>query len=142
MTAQENIVPDASVLLKWVFKAPEEKHTEQALVLLDYWVGGRINLVVPALWRFEVGNILGLKSANLAADTMALLLEYRIEEQALTAEICRQTFSIMKACKVTFYDAAYHAVALARSATFLTADEVYVHKTGQIGHVMILKDWR
>lgn len=141
MIAQKNIVPDASVILKWVFKAPNEEHTEQALVLLDDWVEGRVNLIVPALWAFEVGNVLGLKSANLAAETMALLLEYRIEEQALTAEICRQAFSIMEACMVTFYDAAYHAVALARNSTLLTADEVYVRKTAQIGHIMNLKDW-
>ena len=140
MTAQENIVPDASVILKWVFKAPNEDHTEQALVLLDDWVGGRVNLIVPALWTFEVGNVLGLKSASLAAETIDLLLEYHFEEQALTADICRQAFSIMEACNVTFYDAAYHAVALTRSATLLTADEIYVRKTAQIGHIMILKE--
>ena len=110
--AQVNVVPDASVILKWVFKAPKEDHTEQALLLLGEWVEGRINLIVPALWCFEVGNILGLKSANLASETMALLLDYQFEEQAINTEICRVIFSIMDDCKVTFYDAAYHAVAL------------------------------
>lgn len=142
MTAIKNIVPDASVILKWVFKSPEEKHTDQALHVLDDWVEGHINLIAPALWCFEVGNILGLKSAKLASETMALLLEYRFEEQVMTAEICRQIFSIMVACKVTFYDAAYHAVALNRGATLLTADEAYVRKTNQIGHIMELKDWK
>jgi predicted nucleic acid-binding protein len=65
------------------------------------------------------------------------LIEYRFEEQALTVDICRQVLSILEASKVTFYDAAHHAVALTRSATFLTADEVYVRKTAQIGHIMI-----
>jgi len=142
VTAQANVVPDASVVLKWVFKDPKEDHTEQALLLLDEWVEGRINLIVPTLWCFEVGNILGLKSTNLASETMALLLEYHFEEQAMNTEICQLIFSIMDDCKVTFYDAAYHAVALTRSATLLTADETYVHKANQLGQVMLLKDWK
>lgn len=141
MTAQANVVPDASVILKWVFKAPGEDHAEKALFLLDQWVGGHINIIVPALWCFETGNILGLKSANLAAEAMALLLDYNFEEQKMTAEICNLAFSIMDDCKVTFYDAAYHAVALTRSAIYLTADEAYVKKANQFGRVMLLKDW-
>ncbi len=142
MTALANVVPDASVILKWVFKAPKEDHTEQALLLLDEWVEGRINLIVPTLWCFEVGNILGLKSANLATETMILLLDYQFEEQAMNTEICRLIFSIMDDCKVTFYDAAYHAVALICGATLLTADEAYVRKANQLGQVMLLKDWK
>ncbi len=141
MTAQVNVVPDASVILKWVFKAPND-NAEQALLLLDEWVEGRINLIVPTLWCFEVGNILGLKSVKLASETMALLLEYHFEEQAMSVEICSLIFSIMNNCKVTFYDAAYHAVALIRCATLLTADEAYVRKTNQLGQVMLLKDWK
>lgn len=142
MTVQANVVPDASVILKWVFKAPQEDHLEQALLLLDEWVEGRINLIVPALWCFEVGNVVGLKSGSLASETMALLLDYKFEEQAMSDEICCMIFSIMKECKVTFYDAAYHAVALTRSAIFITADEAYVRKVSHLGQVMLLKDWK
>jgi predicted nucleic acid-binding protein len=142
VTAQANVVPDASVILKWVFKAPKEDHAEKALLLLDEWVEGRINLIVPTLWCFEVGNILGLKSVKLASETMALLLEYHFEEQAMSVEICSLIFSIMNDCKVTFYDAAYHAVALIRRATLLTADEAYVCKANHLGQVMLLKDWK
>jgi hypothetical protein len=38
LTAQANVVPDASMILKWAFKAPKEDHTEQALILLNEWV--------------------------------------------------------------------------------------------------------
>ena len=142
MKDQANVVPDASVILKWVFKAPEEDHAEEALLLLDQWVDGRINIIVPALWCFEVGNVLGLKSAGLAAEIMALLLEYKFEEQAITDEICRLILSIMGDCKVTFYDAAYHAVALNCGATFITADEAYVRKASKLGQVALVKDWK
>ena len=142
MTAQAKVVPDASVILKWLFKAPKEDNTEQALLLLNEWVDDRINLIVPALWCFEVGNIIGLKNAGLAGETMALLLDYQLEEQAMTANICRLIFSIMDQCKVTFYDAAYHAVALTHSAILITADEAYVGKASHLGQVMLLKDWK
>ena len=39
-------------------------------------------------------------------------------------------------------DSLYHAVALIRSATLLTADEAYVHKANQLGQVMLLIDWK
>lgn len=142
MKAGANVVPDASIILKWVFNDPGEDHAEQALLLLDQWVDGRINIVVPALWCFEVGNILGLKSAGLATETMTLLLDYKFKEQAITDEICRLIFSIMDDCKVTFYDAAYHAVALTHGATFITADEAYVRKATKLGQVALLKDWK
>jgi len=78
---------------------------------------GRISLIVPALRYFEVVNNLGLKNANLASETMALLLEYHFEEQAMNTEICKLFFSIIVDYKVTLYATAYHAVALTRGAT-------------------------
>jgi predicted nucleic acid-binding protein len=60
----------------------------------------------------------------------------------MNTEICQLIFSIMDDCKVTFYDAAYHAVALTCKATLITADEAYVRKANQLGQVMLLKDWK
>ena len=46
-----------------------------------------------------------------------------------------------KAYKVTFYDAAYHAVAILRSGTMVTADDTYVRKTFKAGSVDRLSNW-
>ena len=46
----------------------------------------------------------------------------------------------MRACEATFYDAAYHAVAVARGGTMVTADGRYVAKAGRAGHVRLLRD--
>lgn len=43
--------------------------------------------------------------------------------------------------QVSFYDAAYHALAIAESAVFVTADEEYVHKSECSTHMCLLKDW-
>lgn len=47
------VVPDASVLLKWVLPPQFEEHVEQALVLRSAIAQRRVNAIVPALWYFE-----------------------------------------------------------------------------------------
>jgi predicted nucleic acid-binding protein len=48
---------------------------------------------------------------------------------------------LMRDHRVTFYDAAYHALAIERRATMLTADATYVRKAGRAGHVQRLDMW-
>ncbi len=49
--------------------------------------------------------------------------------------------ALMRTHKVTFYDAAYHALAMHVGGTMLTADDAYVRKAGRAGHVRRLADW-
>ena len=49
------VVVDASVALKWVL---EEEHTEEALVLRDYWLGTAELVIAPPIFRSEVTNAL------------------------------------------------------------------------------------
>ena len=44
------IVPDASVILKWVLPAGEEPFAGEAHHLLEQFVAGDQMLVVPSLW--------------------------------------------------------------------------------------------
>jgi predicted nucleic acid-binding protein len=46
----------------------------------------------------------------------------------------------MRRHAVTFYDASYHAVALKAGGTFVTADDAYVRRAGNAGHVLSLND--
>jgi predicted nucleic acid-binding protein len=48
----------------------------------------------------------------------------------------------MREYKVTFYDAAYHALAIRHRGTMLTADRAYVKKAERAGHLKLLNDWR
>ena len=52
------VTPDASVLLKWVLPGHDEQVTDAALALRDEAVAGTLDLVVPQLWIYEVGNTL------------------------------------------------------------------------------------
>ena len=51
-------------------------------------------------------------------------------------------FKVMRAHNVTFYDAAYHALAISRGGTMLTADRRYCRKCSGSGHLASIADWR
>src|SRR5262245_56013813 len=55
--------------------------------------------------------------------------------------IYEKAFELMKRFKVTFYDAAYRAVAINRSGTLLTADGACVRRTSRASHVQLLMNW-
>jgi hypothetical protein len=62
------IVPDASVILKWVLDSAAEPGHAAAGLLLGRWRKGEIALAVPPLWVYEVGNVLCLKRPDAADD--------------------------------------------------------------------------
>ena len=135
------IIPDASVILKWVFRSPDEQDRDKALDLLNFWLTGKGEIVLPKLWAFEVGNVLSLKNPQLAQEVMEILIGYRFSEHETTSELCRETLKIAKQYRVTFYDSVYHAVALLRKGTLVTTDKAYYRKAGQAGHVVMLEDF-
>lgn len=48
----------------------------------------------------------------------------------------------MRRYGVTFYDAAYHALALVEEGLFVTADARYARRVVEIGGVQMLHDYR
>ncbi|MEQ8192144.1 MAG: type II toxin-antitoxin system VapC family toxin [Candidatus Eremiobacterota bacterium] len=132
------IIPDASVILKWVFNSPEEINRDKALLLLEQWLNGDIEILLPGLWVFEVGNIVGLKSPDIAEDIMKILIDYRFSEVTVSNDICKETFNLMKNYGVTFYDGVYHAVAIINRGIFVTADEKYCKKLQTLKNVIPL----
>lgn len=138
---EQRYVPDASVLLKWAFTSPGEEDSDKALDFLHAWLEGRIDIHLPQLWCFEVGNVVMMKNPEAASEIMTIFLGYQFNEVRNSTELCTQTFSLMKKHKVTFYDAVYHAAAILTNGILITADEAYCKKAGNSGHVMRLKDW-
>jgi predicted nucleic acid-binding protein len=134
------LVPDASVLLKWALQSDDEPHRDHALALKTAWLDGRCDLVVPTLWVCEVGNILGLKQPGVADALLAAMVDLGMAE-VNPATYYSSIFRLMRDHRVTFYDAAYHALAIERRATMLTADATYVRKAGRAGHVQRLDMW-
>ena len=137
---QSVFVPDASVLLKWVLSSPDEADASQALALRTAWLEGRCQLLVPSVWAYEVGNILGLKAPAQARALLSLLFELEIEEVP-ARQTAGDALALMGRRGVTFYDAVYHAAALARKGCLVTADARYLARTAAEGHAVLLRDW-
>lgn len=136
----ETFVPDASVMLKWVLRAHDEPDHDRALALKQAWLDDACELVVPSLWLFEVGNVLALKQPAAAAPLLQAMIDLGLREEAPHRSI-DTIVRLMREHKVTFYDAAYHALAILHRGTMVTSDRDYVKKAGRAGHVMLLHEW-
>lgn len=136
------VVPDASVILKWVLEKEGEPGHAQAIRLQEAMLAEEIEIRVPALWRYEVGNVLGLKKPGMAIELMGALLAYEFDEVPLRTEYALAVLEHMKDVDgVTFYDSAYHVLALRTKGLYLTADAAYVKRAKRKGHVSLLSEW-
>jgi predicted nucleic acid-binding protein len=136
------IVPDASVILKWAFHSPEEQYLDKALDILNLCREGKVEIILPRLWAFEVGNVLALKNPQYAQEIMEILIGYRFPEHETTMELCRETFKLIRQYRITFYDAVYHGVALLKKGMMITMDRAYYRKAAKAGNVVMLEDFR
>jgi predicted nucleic acid-binding protein len=141
VTSDTLVVPDASVLLKWVLRSDDEDDRDRAVALKAAWLAGACQIVVPTLWAFEVGNVLGLKHPTTADKLLGAMINLRMPEET-PASYTTEIFRLMRDRSVTCYDAAYHALAIVRGGTMLTADRRYVRKAERAGHLRLLDDWQ
>lgn len=135
------VVADASVILKWVLPAGVEPDAAAALRLRDAVAAGKVALRVPPLWLYEVGNIL---TRNFPAQALALLeslIAFGMPEGDTGERWRRQAAALVHAHRVTFYDAAYHALALVERGTFVTADGKYFSKAAKAGAIALLAEF-
>lgn len=137
----DRFVPDASVILKWVLPAENEPHATAARALRDCYVRGDCDLLLPALWLFEVGNILLLKFPERARVLLDLLCALEIPVYPGDAAWRKQIVQIATTYGVTFYDASYHATALATQSVLVTADARYLKRAEAAGAACFLADW-
>lgn len=132
------IVPDTSVILKWVLAEEPAQEQKSALALLDNCLSGDIRLIVPSLWLYEAANILGRYKAS--KELIAALIALQLEEFDITNDEhwLDVALKLMADYKVSFYDATYHALAITRKGTFVTADKKYIQKVSGIGNISLL----
>ncbi len=136
------VTPDASVLLKWVLPGDDDQDTDAALALRDEAVAGTVDLVVPQLWIYEVGNTLARRFPEDADELLMSLADFGLAEAKLDARWRARAVSLSVRYGVAFCDAAYHAVALGLRGVFVTADERYVRRASGAGGISSLRLWR
>jgi len=133
------VVPDASVILKWVLPHEEEPDWMAARLLLKGFIEGDHELVVPSLWFFEVGNTLSRRFEFGIADSMLTwLLQLHLPELEARAGWGPNAVSLASGRGVTFYDASYYAVAAQRGGVLVTADRRFMEKLGDDSVVVAL----
>jgi predicted nucleic acid-binding protein len=118
-----DVLCDASVVLKW-FHAEGEADVVPARALLAAQAAGRLTVAVLDLTLYEIGNVL-IRSLGWAAEDAADQLDDLAELCPVVApspEELRSAAEIAARFDLTFYDAAYAAVAADRQAALATAD--------------------
>lgn len=127
------IVPDASVLLKLVLQETSDPDHDDAIRFIRAYQNERFDVVLPTLWRYEIGNVLGLKASATAKESMGVLLVFHFPEVPLDHDYCMVVLDFMREIN--------GILALRTGGTLLTADRRYVKKASGKRHVTLLSDW-
>jgi predicted nucleic acid-binding protein len=131
------IVVDTSVFIKWM-KTRDEELVKEARLLLAEVEAGRVDVHVPALLLYEVGNILLLKSRLSAADLARAIerlevMPFKIAPPA--TPLLKRAARVGRRFGVTFYDASFVALALELDCPFVTADHGLYGRTRTLPQV-------
>jgi len=135
-------VPDASVLLKWVLPSDDEPDADKALLLRAAIVDEAVRALLPALWLYEVGNTIARRFPTHASGWLSALMKVWARGGTALASLARENGRIDPSFDVSFYDAAYHALALLHNGLFVTADTRYVNHASEPGSVIALSEWQ
>lgn len=135
------VVPDASVLLKWVLPGEEEPDVDRSLLLRAAIVGETIRALVPTLWLFEVGNTIARRFPDQASEWLSALVKFGLSEYPRSQLWLAKTLDLTNRHDVSFYDAAYHSIALLHDGIFVTADIRYATRAKGSGGVIALSEW-
>lgn len=135
------VVPDASVLLKWVLPAEDEPDTDKALRLRTAIENEAVHALLPALWLYEVGNTVARRFPIHAPRWLSALMKFGIQVAPPSELWLARTLELTRRYEVSFYDAAYHALALIHNGTFVTSDAKYVNRVREHGAAMTLREW-
>jgi predicted nucleic acid-binding protein len=136
------VVPDASVLLKWVLPSDDEPDADRALLLRTAILDETVRALLPALWFYEVGNTVARRFPAQASGWLSALMKFGIEEAPPSGLWLAKTLELTSRHDVSFYDAAYHSLALVHSGLFVTADTLYVNRVTESGSVVALSGWQ
>lgn len=127
MAAKDNLILDASVIIKWFI---DEEDDDKALSILDAFQNNQITVAVPTLLFYELGNILVSKkaSADMVEKAMVILqnLDFRIDDIGLSSFLKIHQNSVDYS--ITFYDATYITLLEKENCQFITADNKLFQK--------------
>lgn len=119
-----SLVVDASVAIKWF--NPAEDLADRANLIRDDYVHGRIALVMPAFWDYEIVNGINKAvarrklTAEEGRDAIRLILAVHAQRAALPSP--HESYEMAQRYQRSVYDSWYLALAEQTACEFWTAD--------------------
>ncbi len=143
-------MPDIVVIDSCVFNKIFllEDNRREALEFFDFARASDLRLFAPSLFLYEVLAVAA--SSPFGEDAAFILIaEFQkagFEIAGLDDKTVKRAVDIAncghpKTGYPTFYDSAYHALAIALGGMFLTSDLRHIAKAGSHGSVAALRDW-
>ena len=126
------IVLDASVVAKWFI---EEENTEKAIEIRDKFVRGEIEVLVPSLLIYEIGNVFLKHPAKNSKDVendFKALFDIGMEIVEINKPEIKDIHKNAKHFGITFYDAVYVTLALKEGCKLITADKKLKRKVNMV----------
>ena len=120
----EQLVPDASVVSKWLLPEEDSNH---AIRILDLYQDDKLDLCAPSLLMAEVSQVLTkrLRRREINAAQAKKAFEYLLLNAPVPVEtysILQSAFHLSVAHQASYYDCLYLAVALEQRCDMVTAD--------------------
>lgn len=137
-------VIDASVAVKW-FSGTEEDDLDLALKLQGLHLKRGCLLTAPDLLVYEVVNALRYNPHFKQRDTELAFQSLQKMHLGLIVPGVKEierAIALAYRNKITFYDAAYLALAQERQLFFVTADLKFYQKVEDLPQVLLLRDLR
>ena len=141
----KSLVVDSSVAIKWFI--PENNQAE-AMAIVQEWIAGQLECVVPDWFFVEVGNILWKKHRQQS------ITQYDITQTL--QEMDKLPFRVVASRPLndaavsfaiqhdrTVYDALYIVLAKEENCSFVTADDRLANAVAaHVSNVIKLSDWK
>ena len=122
------VVVDTSIVYKWISDESTPDNKPILELLNDYLEGGE-QLIVPDILYYELANALSSKSALTKDDIKKAwesFIDFKIDMLHPTPVFMDKTIQFSRQYKVSVYDAAYAVLAKEKKCNLFTADAKFV----------------
>src|SRR4030042_3329259 len=119
-------IVDSSVVFKWYRQPGDEDYVPQAVSMLEGHLHGDLEIHVPDLLFYELGNILRSKETLVSKDALTILSEtfaLALQIHPIDLLLSEEAFRFAREHDITFYDASFVALSHLLDASFITADK-------------------
>ncbi|KKS13694.1 hypothetical protein A2617_04315 [Candidatus Daviesbacteria bacterium RIFOXYD1_FULL_41_10] len=138
----KTLVVDTSVFIKWLNKNNEQGLDSADKILQDV-KNGQVELIVPELIKYEIGNVL-LKgkqlTPNQAYTSLGTAYSLPVTFVSESEQQAKETYSLAHNLGVSYYDASFMSLAKQCNATLVT-DNIKDQGRGSNIKVVTLKDY-